>query len=107
MLARCPVANLQSMLNIQHSAFEMNCPNCGAAMQVNARGVLVCGHCGTNTFPDTVERDGIRLLGPSDSALSCPVCKTPFTGGLIDDYQVDYCESCHGLLLTRRDFAEL
>lgn len=85
----------------------MNCPNCGAAMQLNAKGVFVCAHCGTNSFPDTVERDGIRLLGPSDSALSCPLCKKLFTGGLIDEYQADYCESCRGLLMNRRDFAEL
>lgn len=85
----------------------MNCPNCGAAMHVNAKAVFVCSHCGTNAYPEAIEREGIRLVGPSASALSCPLCKNAFVSGLIEEYPVDYCQSCHGLLLNRRDFAEL
>ena len=85
----------------------MNCPNCGAAMRLNAKGVFVCGHCGTTRLPETADRGGIRVLGPSDSSLSCAICRVPFLRALIDVYQLDYCDRCHGMLLSRRDFAEL
>ena len=76
-------------------------------MPLNAKGLYVCAHCGTSVLPDAVERDGIRILGPSDSELSCALCKVPFLRGLVNEYQVDYCEKCHGILLNRHDFAEL
>jgi Zn-finger nucleic acid-binding protein len=87
----------------------MNCPNCGAAMRLSAKGIFVCAHCGTNELPEAgaVDKGGVRILGPSDSSLRCALCKTPFMCGLVDDYQVEYCETCHGILLDRRDFAEL
>jgi len=76
-------------------------------MALNARGYYVCAHCGTTSFPDAVSRDGVRIVGPEESALQCFFCKTPFVRGLLDDYPVPYCETCRGLLLARRDFAEL
>jgi len=85
----------------------MNCPNCGAAMRLNAKGLYVCSHCGTNALPESIERDGMRLLGQSDSGLSCALCRAPFARGLLDGYQVDYCEKCHGMLVGREDFADL
>ncbi len=85
----------------------MNCPNCGAAMHLNTKGVFVCAHCGTNRLAETADRGGIRILGPSDSSRRCALCRTPFLGGLIDDYPVEYCDRCDGILLNREDFAEL
>ncbi|HTG99991.1 MAG TPA: zf-TFIIB domain-containing protein [Vicinamibacterales bacterium] len=85
----------------------MNCVNCGAAMGLNARGYYVCAHCGTTSFPEAVSRDGIRILGPGDSEVRCSSCDAPFLRGMLDDYLVDYCEKCRGLLLSRRDFAEV
>lgn len=84
----------------------MNCPNCGAVMALNPKGLFVCAHCGTSALPQAVERDGIRVVGQSDSGLSCALCKAPFARGLVDEYQVDYCEKCHGILVNRQDFAE-
>jgi Zn-finger nucleic acid-binding protein len=81
--------------------------NCGAAMDLNARGYFVCAHCGTISFPDAVSRDGIRLIGPGDPDRRCATCTTPFVRGMLDEYQVDYCETCRGVLMARRDFAEL
>lgn len=76
-------------------------------MALNARGYFVCAHCGTSAFPESVSRDGIRIIAPGDPDRRCSTCKTPFVRGMIDDYQVDYCETCRGLLMARADFAEL
>jgi Zn-finger nucleic acid-binding protein len=76
-------------------------------MPLNAKGFYVCGHCGTNTFPETVDKYGIRVLGPSDSSRQCSLCKTPFLRGMVDQCQVEFCDTCRGILLSRRGFAEL
>jgi Zn-finger nucleic acid-binding protein len=76
-------------------------------MALNARGYYVCAHCGTTSFPEAVSRDGIRILGPGATGLLCSACKVPFVRGMIDEYQVEYCEKCRGSLMARRDFAEL
>src|SRR5262245_63380467 len=86
---------------------DVNCVNCCAAMALNPRCYYVCAHCGTTSFPEAVSRDGIRILGPGDANVRCSCCKTAFVRGMLDEYQVDYCESCRGLLLARRDFAEV
>lgn len=76
-------------------------------MRLNAKGIFVCGHCGTNTLPETADQGDIRVLGPTEPSLRCALCTTTFVRGLLDDRQVDYCETCHGILLNRRDFAEV
>ena len=85
----------------------MNCVNCGAAMVLTARGFYHCGHCGTNAFPNTVERDGVRVVGPGDTPRSCSQCDAPLVRAMLDEYLVDYCEKCRGLLVPRRFFAEI
>ena len=85
----------------------VNCPNCGAAMQLSAKGHYSCAHCGTIAFPDAVERDGVRLLGPGDSPRPCPACQAPLVRAMVDEYQVAHCEKCRGMLLPRRSFAEI
>ena len=80
----------------------MNCVNCGAAMALNPRGYYVCAHCGTTSFPEAISRYGIRILGPGDTNVRCSCCNTTFVRGMLDEYQVDYCENCRGLLLARR-----
>jgi len=76
-------------------------------MALNTRGYYVCSHCGTTSFPEAVSRDGIRILGAADPAMNCSSCNTPLSSGMLDEYQVNYCEKCRGLLVSRRDFAEL
>jgi Zn-finger nucleic acid-binding protein len=85
----------------------MNCPNCAAAMElVESRRYFVCRHCGTNHFPQTIEQDGIRIVGHPAGAPECPVCRDAMAHALLDDdHPVDFCTRCRGLLLPRTTFA--
>jgi Zn-finger nucleic acid-binding protein len=88
----------------------MNCPNCGAAMDLlERRRSFRCSHCGTFTFLDTPEEaDGIRVLAKPDDALPCPVCAVKMSAALLDDrHGVMYCEACRGVLLGRQRFAHV
>ena len=70
-------------------------------------GSYRCRHCGTFHFPDTVDSEGIRVLGPSDPALSCPVCALPLVLALMEKQPVEYCPGCRGVLVPRKSFAEI
>jgi Zn-finger nucleic acid-binding protein len=70
-------------------------------------GHFVCRHCGTFRFPDAVESQGIRVLGPSDTPLSCPVCESALVLAMLDAQLVDYCPTCRGVLVPREGFAEI
>ena len=70
-------------------------------------GSYLCGHCGTFHFPDTVDSEGIRVLGPSETPLPCPVCGPPLVRALLDEQQVEYCATCRGVLVPRQGFAEI
>lgn len=66
-----------------------------------------CAHCGTYRFPNTVEADGIRIVGPVADALICPVCVKPLVRALLDNQPIDFCETCRGVLLPRDVFASV
>ena len=87
----------------------MNCPNCAAAMElVESRRYFVCRHCGTNHFPQTVEQDGIRIVGHPAGAPKCPVCNDAMAHALLDDdHPIDFCTRCRGVLLPRATFANV
>jgi Zn-finger nucleic acid-binding protein len=86
----------------------VNCSNCGAAMELSpAQGYYVCRYCGTFHFPDSADSQGIRVLGPAEPPLACPVCASPLTVAMLDEHQVDYCGACRGMLAPRRSFAEI
>ena len=87
----------------------MNCTNCGAAMAlIESRRYFQCRHCGTHHFPQTVEADGIRVVGTPASAPACPVCRTAMAHALLDeDHPVDFCTRCRGVLLPRQSFARV
>jgi Zn-finger nucleic acid-binding protein len=76
-------------------------------MALNTRGYYVCAHCGTTSFPEAVSRDGLRILGPGEKGLHCTVCDGTLVAALLDECQVEYCETCRGLLVPRRDFAAI
>ena len=76
-------------------------------MELSAKGHYTCGHCGTNQYPETVSRDGVRVLGAGDSPRTCPACAGPLVRAMVGDQQVAHCESCRGMLLPRRSFAEI
>lgn len=85
----------------------MNCTNCGAAMAlVASRRYFQCRHCGTYHFPETVEADGVRIVGQTADAPKCPVCTIAMAHALLDDeHPIDFCARCRGILLPRRSFA--
>ena len=87
----------------------MNCPNCAAALElVESRRYFVCRHCGTNHFPQTIEQDGIRIVGHPAGAPKCPVCKDAVAHALLDDdHPIDFCIRCRGVLLPRATFANV
>jgi Zn-finger nucleic acid-binding protein len=77
-------------------------------MELSVRhGSYVCRHCGTFHFPDTIDSQGIRVLGPSETPLPCPVCGPPLVLALLDQQQVEYCTTCRGMLVPREGFAEI
>jgi Zn-finger nucleic acid-binding protein len=85
----------------------MNCPNCGAAMElVESKRYFRCTHCGTFHFPTTVEEDGIRIVGAGPEAVKCPLCATSMAHALLDDdHPIDFCGRCRGMLMPRATFA--
>ena len=87
----------------------MNCENCGAAMElVESRRFFQCCHCGTFHFPQPVEGDGIRVVGPVPDAPVCPVCRKPLTAAVVDeDHPIHLCRTCRGVLLPRATFANV
>ena len=85
----------------------MNCLNCGAAMElVESHKYFVCRHCGSFSFPEPIEVDGIRIVGRTPDSRSCPVCRTLLDQAVIDDrHSVHFCGKCRGMLLPRDTFA--
>lgn len=95
-----------SFCQLCHDLF-VNCQNCGAAMEISAKGLYICGHCGTTSIPPRLDRDGVHVLGPGDGSRNCPACRSPLVRAMLDEYLIDYCENCRGLLLPRQSFAEI
>ena len=61
----------------------MNCPGCGAAMQIAGnRRHFRCDHCGNFHFPEETG-DGVAPLG-EPAGCDCPVCRVPLQKALID-----------------------
>jgi Zn-finger nucleic acid-binding protein len=76
-------------------------------MALSAKGAYICSHCGSTAFPDAVDRDGVRVLGPGEKTRLCPACEAPLARAMVDEYQVAHCEGCRGMLMPRRSFAEI
>jgi Zn-finger nucleic acid-binding protein len=86
----------------------MNCPNCGAAMELSpAHGFYRCRYCGTFYFPESVDDQGVRVLGPAQDTILCPLCQDPLLLAMLDGYQVHHCQRCRGLLIPRACFAQI
>jgi len=84
----------------------VNCPNCGAAMRMEAaRECLVCDFCKTLHFPEP-NADGVRVLGePVETA--CPVCEEPLVLAAAAGERLLYCGRCRGLLIPMGSFVEI
>jgi Zn-finger nucleic acid-binding protein len=86
----------------------MNCRNCGAPMELfERRRYFFCTFCGSFSFIDATEVDGVRIVERPVPAPTCPLCSAPLAKALLDDtYAVEHCERCRGILLARTTFAE-
>lgn len=87
----------------------MNCPNCGAAMQIVRVGRhFACPYCTSLHFPNgpTTGSDRIQPLNRPAHG-SCPVCRVPLQRGLLDGVPVEHCRTCRGIFLSRNDFGEI
>jgi LSD1 subclass zinc finger protein len=82
----------------------MNCPNCGAALELlPGRSHLRCPYCTSLTFPEPTG-DGVVVLEgthPHD----CPACHRPLALAALDGDSVGYCRDCRGILLSTDHFA--
>lgn len=76
-------------------------------MEISAKGLYTCGHCGTTSIPERLDRDGVHVLGPGDGRRKCPACRSALVRAMLDEYPIDYCERCRGFLLPRQAFAEI
>ena len=75
---------------------------------VESRRYFVCRHCGSFSFPEPIDVDGIRIVGRPPDAKRCPVCKAPMDQALLDDaHAAHFCGRCRGILLPRDTFAAL
>ena len=73
---------------------------------VESRRYFVCRHCGSFSFPEPIEVDGIRIVGRTPDANRCPICSTPMDQALIDNtHSAHFCGKCRGILLPRDTFA--
>jgi Zn-finger nucleic acid-binding protein len=87
----------------------MNCPNCGAAMELKeGRDYFVCAYCTTFHFPKEAPEsaDGVTALG-GECDLNCPVCEKRLTPGVIERQRVYYCTTCRGVLTTNGSFGAI
>lgn len=71
------------------------------------RRYYYCEYCGTFDFINTPPIDGIHVLDRSGSTLQCPLCSAALAKSLLDEeFVIQHCERCRGLLLPRAEFAE-
>jgi Zn-finger nucleic acid-binding protein len=85
----------------------MNCSNCGAAMDlVDGRHYFFCTHCGSFHFPEAATDQGVRVTRRNASDAHCGVCNRPLAHAVLQaGAEVQYCENCRGVLLSRAHFA--
>lgn len=84
----------------------MNCPNCGASMQlVRDRDYWACAYCTTFHFPQAND-EGVRVLG-EESHLRCPVCRDELVSGAVEQTPVLVCQTCKGILAEPPDFRRI
>lgn len=84
----------------------MNCPNCGAPMQLAAdEDYYRCEYCRAVYAPDD-DQDGVRVFGES-SEFACPVCALPLADAALAHRRMLYCRRCHGMLVPMGEFVEL
>lgn len=74
---------------------------------IGRRRYFFCRHCGSFHFPEIVD-EGVRVLQRDISGDQCGVCKQTLAAAQMDEgHEVQYCERCRGVLLSRAQFAEI
>lgn len=84
----------------------MNCPNCGAPMNlVRGRDYFSCDYCATFQFATapTIGSDGVRVFEQL-SGMQCPFCATELHEAAVEGHRVLHCERCNGVLTTNDEF---
>ena len=77
----------------------MNCPSCGAAMQLKADMTsFKCEYCQRVFLPEANADDGVRGLG-EPSGQNCPICSTDLVHATLDNIRICYCTKCRGMLV--------
>jgi Zn-finger nucleic acid-binding protein len=86
----------------------MNCPNCGAPMELfHRRRYFFCTHCGTFHFIPPDSGEDIQVVERRGEDL-CPLCAAPLARSVIDGrHFVEHCERCRGVLMERAAFADV
>lgn len=85
----------------------MNCPNCGAPLNIAPGGDhFACAYCGSLHFP-TPSAEGIILLDEAPEGLECPVCSLPLHRAKFRHWSGYQCSRCRGLLFDLDDFSEI
>ena len=84
----------------------MNCPNCGALMQLD-KGLdsWSCVYC-KSVYYSQKNEDNVCVLHET-SALACPVCSVPLAEAAIDGHKLFYCTRCRGSLIPVPVFVSL
>ena len=92
----------------------MDCRNCGAPMELfERRRYFFCAFCGSFSFIDAPEVEGVRVLERPVPAPDCPLCASPLARALLDDVFAYYgpgnvvIDSCQRCDLIWLDFGEL
>jgi Zn-finger nucleic acid-binding protein len=65
------------------------------------RGLFVCDYCG-GQFAPAPDADGVLVTG--QSTLTCSICKTPLSDGLLQEFSLQYCPGCRGMLIAMGNF---
>jgi len=84
----------------------MNCPNCGALMNLGENGEsFQCEYCRSVYVPEP-NVEGVRVLGEAANEL-CPVCSVPLVQATLAGHRLLHCKQCEGMLVPMDDFVAL
>jgi Zn-finger nucleic acid-binding protein len=84
----------------------MDCPNCGAAMQLD-KGMdsWSCIYCKT-VYHSEANDEGVHVLSGA-SGFTCPLCSVPLAQAAMDAHKLLYCTRCRGILIAVPVFVSL
>ncbi len=85
-----------------------NCVNCGARLLIDEyKHRVECEYCQTTHVPSLADDGLLRKLEGAVSTLSCPLCFEGLSHARLDNWALQYCASCHGLLVDGEHLADI